>query len=82
MKFILCNSSLSKSSMKLVIGVLVGSLLSFSATANIPSLFGILVYSEETSKVHNIAPSGIGPSAFIFLIKSWVSLMYELVLGT
>ena len=82
MKFILCNTSLSRSSIKLAMEVLVGSFLSFSATANIPSLLGILVYNDETSKVHRMAPSGIGPSSFIFLIKSWVSLMYDLVLGT
>ena len=80
--FILCNTSLSRSSIKWTMGVLVGSFLNFSATANIPSLLGILVYSDDTSKVHKMAPSGIGPSSLIFLIKSWVSLMYDLVLGT
>ena len=29
-----------------------------------------------------MAPSGIGPKDLIFFIKSWVSLMYDLVLGT
>ena len=60
--------------MKLM-GPFVGSCLNLAATANIPSLLGILVYSEDTPKVHRIAPSGIGPRLFIFLIKSWVSLM-------
>ena len=56
--------------MKLVIGPLEGSCLSLAATANIPSLLGMLVYSDETSKVHSIAPSGIEPKDLIFLIKS------------
>ena len=29
-----------------------------------------------------MAPSGIDPKVLIFLIKSWVSLMYDLFLGT
>ena len=45
--------------MNWVIGVLVGSLLSLFATANIPSWLGILVYNLDTSRVYNIAPSGI-----------------------
>ena len=48
--------------MNWVIGVLVGSLLSLFATANIPSWLGILVYKLYTSRVHNIAPSGICPT--------------------
>ena len=55
--------------MKLAIGPLEGSCLSLAATANIPSLLGMLVYSDETSKVHSIAPSGIEPKDLIFLIK-------------
>ena len=74
----LCNTNLSKSSMKLAMGVLLGSYLTFSATAKIPSLLGILVYRDDTSRVQRIAPSGMGPNYFIFLIKSWVSLMYDL----
>ena len=68
--------------MKLAIGVLLGSLLIFSSTAKIPSLLGILVYRDDTSRVQRIAPSAMGPNSFIFLIKSWVSLIYDLVLGT
>ena len=56
--------------MKLTIGPFVGSCLSLAATANIPSLLGILVYREDTSKVHKMAPSGIGPQAIILLLKS------------
>ena len=68
--------------MNWVIGVLVGSLLSLFATANIPSWLGILVYKLDTSRVHNIAPSGICPRLLIFLMKSWVSLIWDFVCGT
>ena len=61
--------------MKFAIGVVLGSHLRFSATARIPSLLGILVYNEDTSKVHRVAPLEMGPRSLIFLIKSWVSLM-------
>ena len=36
--------------MKLAIGVLLGSRLNFSATVKMPSLLGIFVYNEDTSK--------------------------------
>ena len=56
-------------------GAFVGSPLSLFATASIPSWLGILVYRLDTSRVHNIAPSGIGHKSLMVLIKSWVSLM-------
>ena len=46
--------------------------------AKMPSLLGMLVYRDDTSRVQRMAPSGMGPNSFIFLIKSWVSLMYDL----
>ena len=64
------------------ISCLSGSDLKCSATANIPSRFGILVYSELTSNVTNRAFSGICPKSFSLLIKCCVSLTYDLVFGT
>ena len=42
---------------------------------------GMLVY-KVTSNVASIASSGMGPNSMIFLMKSYVSRMYDLVLGT
>ena len=55
-------------------GSLVQSFLRFEATANIPSLFGILVYKEETSNVTSNAPWGRGPVVLSLLMKCCVSL--------
>ena len=46
------------------------------------SVLCIFVYSEETSRVHSRAPLGMGPCALIFCMMSWVSLIYDSVLGT
>ena len=48
----------------------------------IPSWLGISVYSELTSSVTRNDPYGIGPSSFILVMKSCVSLIYDLVVGT
>ena len=54
----------------------------WSATAKIPSWFGMFVYRELTSKVTSSAPSGICPSSFNLLRKCCVSLTYDFVFGT
>ena len=40
------------------------------------------MYSEVTSRVASMAPSGMGPNLVILLMKSWVSLMWDFVFGT
>ena len=52
-----------------------------SLPACIPSLFGMLVYRDDTSRVTRIAPVGISLSE-LSLVKKWVvSLMYDGSLG-
>ena len=52
-----------------------------SLHACIPSLFGMLVYRDDTSRVTRIAPVGISLSE-LSLVKKWVvSLMYDGSLG-
>ena len=54
----LCNTNSSSFSKNGVIGSLVLSCLRCAATVRMPSLSGMFVYRDETSKVTNSAPSG------------------------
>ena len=68
-EFILCNTNSKNLSMYDVMGSLILSLLRCVATVSIPTLFCMLVYSKDTSKVTRRAPSGRVPVVFSLLIK-------------
>ena len=79
-KCILYSTILSRSRIRLPIGLLVGSLRKWSVTPQIPSLSGILVYGDDTSKLSIRAPSGIYPCNLYDLANEIFSVPHALTL--